>query len=197
MRFYLHQFLGHASNPIFTIFLFTIYRVLTSLPRFPGFALFILVSMMPVFLFPNWLADLWWSAPPSMQYPLTVLTFIFALLGIRTINSWIRRLWKDPFELIAYAAILVSSVVVVAQLVYYVFNQVSTPIATFAQELYASTPQIPPPTAQTVPLLVALVILTLIILLGMWWFGLLTHSIKLHTFQPINTSHNVEQNTIK
>jgi hypothetical protein len=127
--------------------------------------------MLPVFLFPDWLATLWWSAPLSVQYPITVLIYVLTLLGIRTLNSWVTKLWKDPIELIAYISILLSLVIVVAQFGYFALNQVSAPLATFAQDLVATTSTITPLTAPAVPLFVAIVILVFIVILGMWWLS--------------------------
>ena len=77
------------------------------------------VMMVPIFLFPTWLADIWWSTPLTVQYPLTVLICVLAFMGIRTINSWVKSWWKDPTELLAYFFIVLSLVAMVAQLGYF------------------------------------------------------------------------------
>ena len=127
--------------------------------------------MLPTSLFPLWLAHIWWAIPLNFQIPIAGIIYIFAFMGIRTIDSWVRSLRKDPTALIMHGFVILFSSALAIQLLDLGLTWVLTPFSNFARTYsdacdVATTFELPPisfPKTYLIILLVAMI--------GMWRLG--------------------------
>ena len=135
--------------------------------------------MLPTFLFPAWLAHLWWSLPLNFQLPISGLIYILVLLGIRTADSWVRSLRKDPIALISHGFAIIFVIAISVQLLYFGIVGVLTPLSNFARTYQDACAVATTFTLPTMPFPTFYLALLLVVIYGLWRLaGRPSHSIQ-------------------
>ena len=127
--------------------------------------------MLPTILFPLWLAQLWRAIPLNFQLPIAGLVYILVLVGVRTMDSWVRSLRKDPIALISHGFAILFGIVIAAQLLYFGITWLLAPLSTFAKSYQdacavATTYTLPP-----MPFPKTYLTILLLVAIGMWRLG--------------------------
>ena len=107
----------------------------------------------------------------NLQLPIAGIIYLTALWGIRTVDSWVKSLRKDPVTLVSHGFALVFLTAIGIQVFYFFIKWMLTPFGKFARTYDDTCAVTRTLTLPAMPIHTIYITLLLITILSTWWLS--------------------------